>query len=397
MSHKVEEVQQPRSATKSSAGFTKERLFFVLGTGITSPEEAIDASGIPRLGSRFPDFNMIVTNIRAEAFDDDINKWKVTVSYARPEIKDGATAGRTSQVSFDTGTQTTHIIQAVTPTPADKSFAKGGEDAPLSEGLIGWDGEKAQGVDIQDGQFTFTVTRRYTNAEIDVAYILILSNFAYKTNEEPWSEWKAGEILYTGAQARNTSGSRVTIEGDEVGMFSEAEKITGVTSENTDNGILYLSIEQTSGGDDFLEGEFHIKLFKDPALGNSDLVAQAPIAVIGTVLLAEANGSGIAGTIQFDSYEFDTDQIILVFPFPWEISYNYAVILNEDAFVVGEINVQNKLGWEYADVQYSANDQIVGMPPVTRTVQAAKYVYLHEVYQKVKFSEFLIDDKAIFP
>jgi len=197
-----------------------------------------------------------------------------------------------------------------------------------------------------------------------------------------------GEVLYMGGPARHTSGLRTFIDGDVAGQFSTPEGITGVDSTNSDNGTLYLRMAKIIGLANFV-----VQLFKDADL--TELVAEDPLArTENNVDFASVNNSGISGTIFFDAFEFDTDQIAIRFPFPWEISYNFAVSENVTNFDVGGILI-NKKGWQYADVRYAADVQLVGGK--NRVTQIAKYVYVHDVRKIMDFDTLLIDDDVIFP
>lgn len=388
----VNKRKDARNASRSSDGYKMDEEWLIEdATGsINTPEEALDVSGLPNLGDSHTTKPMVVTNLSAKGIPDDDTRWIVTVTYSRQKTADGAAAGgAVSSISFDTGQATIHKIQANVPTPASKSFAKTGT-APLSQGLIGWDGEKAQGVDIEGGAFMFSLSRRYTVDQITEAYVLSLSRNAMKINNAAWGLWDAGEVLYRGAQARHTSGGRTFFSGDDASQFSSPEGITGVNSTNSDNGILYLKMTKMPG-----LANYTINIYKDSAL--TDLVAQDSFASVGNgISLAGAGGSGISGEFDFDSYEYDTDQITINFPFPWEITYNFSISENEASIDLGGITVTDKKGWEYADVQYSPEEQTVDSK--VRVIQTAEYVYLHEVYPEADLSSLLlIDDATIIP
>ena len=394
MSLKVREKKEPRSASFSASGYTKHRIFIVEGGDITNPEDAILADDgtnrIPALGEEFEEFGMVVADIRADSFEDDDTRWIVRVNYENTN-EDQTQGGGSSSLSFDTGGATVHRVQAETPTPAPLSFARPGKQAPLSKGLIGWDGKIAQGVDIESGAFQITIAKRHTIAEITTQYLLDLSRNAFKVNSQDWAFWKGGEVLYRGAQGRHTGGGRAFTKGDDASQIAGVDKITGVSSLNSDNGLLYLNLTKLRR-----TREHSIALYKDA--DQLEKVAEAPIAEIGIVELASVEGSGIGGTLRLDHFQFDTKSIIISFPFPWEINYAFAISENKlTDFTIGDITVNSKLGWDYMDVQYVAEKQTVGDPAVTRIVQTANFVYLHEVYPFISLSFLLIDDTKIIP
>lgn len=396
--------KQPRRAGLTSDGYTMEEEYLVYG--VTDQLDALvavgegDSDSLPTVGDSYTieDYPMVVDRLDAVEFDDDDTRWTVRVIY-RPDRKDNERQGQPvdtqlTSFSFDTGSVTKNVTQAKTNTDAAHSFAPSGETAPLSKGLIGWDGEKAQGVDIEVGAFTFSKTQKYTESEITNNYILQLSQNAHKVNDAAWSLWAAGEVEFLGAQGRHAPPGTPRSSGDDNGQLGGFENITGVDSTNTFNGSLFVSITKLPGV--YLTGQrnrYDIKLYKDS--GRSQLVAENPLAGIGVNQLSTVNDSGISGTITLFNYVSDTDDITIAFPFPWEITYNFAISPNETNLAVGDITVTSKKGWEYADVRYAPKEQTVGSDKFV--THAAKYVYVHQVKDEVDFSFLELDEDDIIP
>lgn len=390
----VRKRKEPRTAGLDENGYTKSEEWLVENEeGITTPEAALTATGLPERGDEHDDLDMVVKRLNSRMMEDDENRWLVVVEYERPDSNptSNQNASGLSSTSFDTGAAIVHKIQAVTETPQAKSFAKAG-NAPLSRGLIGWDGEKAQGVDIQTGAFALSVTRRYSLAEMTQAYVLNLSKNSNVVNSDDWGPWDAGEVLFKGATGRFSSGGQTEIKGDTARQFADADGITGVTSENSDNGILYLKLTKIPN-----LANYQVQLYKNNNFSEANLVAEDPLATIGNVGFASVGGSGVSGTINFLSYEYDTQAVVIEFPFPWELTYNVQISENQETVTVGEIDVTDKLGWEYLDVQYSPEEQTVDAKK--RIVQAANYAYLHQVYKEAVFATLLnlLDEDDILP
>lgn len=384
----VAERKQGHSVSFTEKGWEADVVYLV--TGVTAAQDAIQADGVPNYGDAYPGLDLVVTSLKADEFDDDDTRWNVTVHYERPPAADQNRANSSpASFSFDTGEATKHVIQAFMyadeEEEAAKSFGRDGRVPPLSRGLIGWDGEKAQGVDVSVGAFAFSVVQRFSAAEVNDDYLLALSRNGWKTNEAAFGPWEAGEVLYKGASGRYTPGGDPYDVDDDGAQLSGYEYIEGVTRDNSDNGTLYVALNKASDME-----RYYVDFFSDA--DQTILVATCQNAVIGGSdnYITEINGSGITGTVWFDRYLFDTDSIKVVFPFPWEITFNFLVSENKSELEVGKVVVINKLGWEYADVRYAPEEQDVGGD--THVVPTAKYVYLQRVYESFDFTLLQIPD-----
>jgi len=398
--------KQPRRAGLTSDGYTMEEEYLVYG--VTDQLSALVAVGtgdsdtLPTVGDSYviEDYPMVVDRLEAVEFDDDDTRWTVRVSY-KPDRNEGERRGspvnsQLSSFSFDTGSATKNITQAKTNTPADKSFAKSGETAPLSGGLIGWDGEKAQGVDIEVGAFTFSKTVKYSDSEIPESYIKKLGDNAHTVNDATFSLWEAGEVEFIGAQGRHSPSGEPKSSGDSNGQLGGFSGISGANADNTANGALFVSLRKLPG--QYVVGapnRYEIILYKSATFADADEVARVSLAEIGVNQLTQSNGSGISGTITLFNYVNDTTSISILFPFPWEITYNFAVSPNETDLAVGDITITEKKGWEYADVRYGPEEQTVGTD--VYLIEAAKYAYVHEVKETADFSFLKLDVNDIIP
>jgi len=383
-----------QNVTLSENGYGKSREFIVAGP--TTPEAAIVATGspdtLPEIGDDYGDLSLQCTNLEAKMFDDDNTRWIVTATYTATNREDSEggsiNVGALSNFQFQTGAESVKVFQAKTPTPAGKSFARTGT-APLSKGLIGWDGEKAQGADVPFGAFRFSISKKYARSEIDDDYILLLSSNVFSTNEEAWSSWNAGEILFEGASGRHAPGGKPVVYGDDNGQMGGFSNLTGVDSSNSSGGVLYTTLEKWSG-----LANYKVYFYQDS--DRTDLVGSCTMARVADDNIFSAEGSsGISGTFTIYKYLYDSDTIAVQFPLEWEIKYDFAVSPNVISQEVGDITVTNKEGWERADVQYTPVEQTVDGNK--RVIHEAAYVYLHKVFDSMDFGTLLISESEVIP
>jgi len=300
------------------------------------------------------------------------NLWRATVRYGLKETDEATGPGETLRTfNFETQEQTVHITQALEPTPAGRRYASSGT-APDFKGVIGYDGEKVAGVDIGTGRFTFSVTKRFTDDEVDSDYLLTLSRNAFRVNDDTFWLWDAGEVLFLGASGSRSGNGSIRESGDDDDQLSGYDGITGLNSENTDSGKLYFTLIKLVGF-----GNYDIHIYKDSGLTSE--VGQSLIASIGSNAVSEVGGSGIGGTITIDQYVQDDDSISVQFPFPWEITFRFAVSRNADDLTVGAMTGIEKEGHEYLWVSYETTDSESVM------IQQPAFAYVEKVYETLDF------------
>jgi len=388
----------PRRVGLTKNGYTREEEWLVTFDEEVEAEDAILAEGLPEFDEAYSDtsLNIFVKGKLAEDIDDDATRWTVKVSYAPEDVNPGISQTALtalSSFSFDTGSATKRVTQAKTVTDQAHSFNTDSEkDTPLSGGVIGYDGEKAQGVEINVGAFRFTKNRKYSEDEISKAYLVQLSNNTFITNSESYSEWAAFEMLLETVSGRYTPGGSAKSVGDAVGQLGGFDNINGITSDNSDNGTLYVSFFKITG-----LANYSVKLYKNANKAAADLVASDNLASIkDDNILTEANGSGITGSIAIKKYLYNTEDIAIQFPFPWDFNYNFAI--SPKALVVAgaiDFDGTEKEGWDYADIRYAPEETTVS--GVTYVVEAAKFAYFHKVFDAVDFSFLLLDEDSLLP
>jgi len=109
-----------------------------------------------------------------------------------------------------------------------------------------------------------------------------------ETDEE--YTWTAAGITFT-----ISSGSTIVEAGDDVGQCSNWV-LTGYSTANTNKGVLYARVLGVVWSP---YGQNQILLYKDSDFDAADLVASGTIVGPGEVTLAEANGSGLSGSVDF--------------------------------------------------------------------------------------------------
>lgn len=365
------------------------------GQNINSPQEALSATGspdsIPEIGDTDAD-GLVCKQLDADpAFEYENRHWIVRATYGKA-TESAASSGRGTgqggvgqQTRWNTSIENVTLAQALTVTPQSKSFAKTGT-APLSGGVIGWDGEEVKGCTIPAGMVEISITRRYAVSEISSAYLKMLTYPKTRVNSAAWGIWAAKEVLFMGTSGGYAIGGSPAVSGDDKRQLGGWGGLVGATSQNTLNGLLFASFTKVSG-----LANYNIKIYKDEAM--TQLVGSVDMGVVGENQVVGGSG-GITGTIFINNYVSDIDVITIQMPMPYEITYNFKISEYKSSKTIGGISVSNKEGWEYADIRYAPKSQEVDGKEV-HNLEAA-YVYLHEVFEAMDFSQLLINPSEIF-
>ena len=207
-------------------------------------------------------------------------------------------------------------------------------------------------------------------------------------NDAAYSEWKAGELLFENASGRYTPGALPEIIGS-LGDIITWGTVSGLSSTNTDNGVLYASIDRKQL---IPQGTVYtLSFYKDSALAGT-VIAEAINFKSGEETLVSGAGVSIKITLRKDTYD---GTFAVKFPFPWEMTYSFAVSSKEDSIVIGGITATDKEGWEYADVFYATNEETQDGDKFL--VQRAKYAYFHKVFRNFGFDNLLLDEDTVLP
>ncbi|NLW83528.1 MAG: hypothetical protein GXY41_03840 [Phycisphaerae bacterium] len=125
------------------------------------------------------------------------NIWKATVFYGLVTSDDFTT-------SFDTTGGSQHITQS--PLTVGRYPA----GAPNTQGAIGYDGQRVNGVDIVVPTYAFSETHIKTQAQVSNSYRHLLALMTGGVNHAPFRGFADGEV-----QFRGVSGQLVTLEGQQ--------------------------------------------------------------------------------------------------------------------------------------------------------------------------------------
>ena len=103
-------------------------------------------------------------------------------------------------LEVDINSQTQHITTSI----ATKSFAKSGVTLEDVKNVIGFDGQKVNGVDVEFGVLQFSVQKNiYTTSA--VAYLTTLSSLVGKVNSASFMGFAEKSVLFMGASGRRVS------------------------------------------------------------------------------------------------------------------------------------------------------------------------------------------------
>ena len=175
---------------------TIERIYYV--EEATEADDAITAlMGVvpPNIG------DCVIGEISLTAEAD--GKWRAVVPYSM--LDNNAQTG-SKKFSFDTSGGSIHISTSLETLD---SFARSGETAPETNNLIGLQQDgSAEGVQIIEGLFKFSMTRYMSWATADQTYLDLLKNCTGRTNSETFTvqvrpersySFSTGEVLFMGA------------------------------------------------------------------------------------------------------------------------------------------------------------------------------------------------------
>lgn len=161
--------------------------------------------------------------------------WRFVVSYGHPDNRREDVDTGSYLFAFDTTGGRQRITQTLSRKQAK---ARPGEAVINTNGLIGWDGERANGVEIVVPALQFEVTKRQPRGVITHAYVRTLRGLTGKKNSGTFLSYAAGEVAFLGARGRQST------EGDpEVTYFFVVEEnqtgltiddITGINKDGQD-------------------------------------------------------------------------------------------------------------------------------------------------------------------
>lgn len=332
--------------------------------------------------------------------------WECSVRYDNQGSSDVSQASSTAASENSDSVQWDNQAQMYNLKVSKETIKKYGPSGVLEANLpnyqkaIGWDGENVQGVDIARGAFTFQLTRKMTDDEVDEDFMRLLSRKSFHVNSDAFWIWQAGEVLFLGAQGSRTGGGVIAEEGDDDDILSGYDDVTGISATNSNNGKIYIKVTRSGGYTDAY-------LYKKSTMTAGNLVAHTYLGNTGQTLdLIADNSSGIGGTVKMGAtYVQDTTSIIVTFPLPWTITYRFAVEENSatpGSGEEGDLEIAVKLGadandqyivkkgWEY--LWYQFEDFTTGTAPNLVKAKRPKYAFIEKVYDEIAFADLKLGD-----
>jgi hypothetical protein len=152
-----------------------------------------------------------VRPVMADPLLADESVWEAEVVYrAAPGPKALKTGEKHGQLQIGSS-GSLHI----TSVPAEDHIADHalpGKDILDSKGLLGWDGEKLEGADIDEPQVTWSETHVFANEDVTDAYIATLIAVKFKPiNDTAFRGFNAGEVKFLGVSGGSRDGQDVEL------------------------------------------------------------------------------------------------------------------------------------------------------------------------------------------
>lgn len=215
------ETADSRETDFDLKGGRKSQTRVAIVTGYTEPEEAAQAA-VDLPSTPFPLViaasmgkpTMVMVGAKAKPLTP--NAWEVVFSYeSRGNDGDdpltwtfsGTTLGKTQQVT--------------------QSFAttRYGGSAPDYGSAINVDKDGVKGVEIGIPGLEFQIEKTLAKGVLRLSYVMTLVTMTYKTNVAAFMNFAAGELLFLGAEFRQSSNAEVTV----VFKFSASPNRTGLS------------------------------------------------------------------------------------------------------------------------------------------------------------------------
>jgi hypothetical protein len=206
------EAFKSRRETVAARSPTAELIYYAKGY---EDEAAVAAAIEATAPATYNDLVLRSYEISERLSDDT---WLVTVKYDQLGPDD---EGYTEDVNVDATTETQHVNQSLSVV---NSYALSGTP-PDSNGAIGFDGEKVNGVDIIVPKRDFEITQYFDNEEY-LGYEASWLTLVGSVNSDNYRGWLAGEILFRGFTSRLRG---TDLKWEVTFKFSHSPNETGLT------------------------------------------------------------------------------------------------------------------------------------------------------------------------
>jgi hypothetical protein len=181
-------------------------------------------------------FNYIRDQLETEPMeipgaDGAPNVWTCRLTYVLIQFSLQPRNTGDTQYSFSIGTQSINLKRAISTV---SSYKVGGGSAPSDGNLIGWDGQKINGVNIDVPTFSFQMTCWMANSAVSSSYIAgCYAVLISPINNASFAGFDTGEVKFVGM-----SGTRRGRAGDwEITfLFAVSPNVTGLSIGDTDTG-----------------------------------------------------------------------------------------------------------------------------------------------------------------
>lgn len=172
--------------------------------------------------------------------------YEVTIEYGEDDDDQSQERGEpgTWHYSFDTTGGTHHVTQS------EEEIDQSDTDM---DGIVGWDGKEAKGVDVVVPQLSFEITAYYHPRAVTTQFVASLARATGKVNSDAWLGFAAGELLFMGASGQ---GDIPTVAGQRLKpvpinlKFAASENRTSIVL-NADNTV------PSKKGWEYLDVQFH--------------------------------------------------------------------------------------------------------------------------------------------
>jgi len=193
----------------------ERRIYIVTGTSDAAVAEAALWAFAPATADGFPRSSKTVRPAYVDDADEPACVWEGEVVYKNsPDVKPLAVGEKRSQIQI--GASGTLHITSVPSAQHLTDVGITGEDVVDTDGVLGWDGERVQGADVDSPSFRWSETHVLANATVTDAYVLglIAVRFLAPLNAAIFRGFQPGEVKLCGISggAREDQDVELTFE-----------------------------------------------------------------------------------------------------------------------------------------------------------------------------------------
>lgn len=163
-------------------------------------EAPADISGIPKTSAEV-----------SERLTEDT--WKIEISYGYTSSSSTGSSSEESTVSFDCGTGTRHVTNAIRQW---ELWSKPSTQKRDPKTFIGWNGKtgpdmQVTGVDVPFAQPRETYTKKMRLSQLSTSFKRRVASIVGCVNNAKWKGWEKGEVMFLGCSFSGTSSEEITV------------------------------------------------------------------------------------------------------------------------------------------------------------------------------------------